>query len=189
MSFRNFKESAELLSKFFSAFGKVIRSEEIRSAMRKKPSNFTRIFKFPWFDVLLYLIFRHEKCTQSEISSYYSAISNKYLRISKQAAFKAIHKVHPRVFPLLIRKFAELFYQTDLVKTYKGYILLAEDGTTNAMLPTEEALSQFGFVGNQHVRTSDEAQRATSKSGALYDATNGLIVNFQMEEYKKSEIP
>ena len=157
--------------------------------MRKKPSYFTRIFKFPWFDVLLYLIFRHEKCTQSEISSYYSVIGKESLRISKQAAFKAIHKVHPRVFPLLIRKFAELFYQTDLVKTYKGYILLAEDGTTNAMLPTEEALSQFGFVSNQHIKSSDEAQRATSKSGALYDVTNGLIVNFHMEEYKKSEIP
>ena len=111
-----------------------MRTDEIRSAMRKKPSYFTRIFKFPWFDVLLYLIFRHEKCTQSEISSYYSAIGKENLRISKQATFKAIHKVHPRVFPLLIRKFAELFYQTDLVKTYKGYILLAEDGTTNAML-------------------------------------------------------
>ena len=157
--------------------------------MRKKPSDFTRVFKFPWFDVLLYLIFRHEKCTQSELSSYYSAIDKKHLRISKQAAFKAIHKVKPGVFPVLIRKFAELFYRTPLVKTYKGYILLAEDGTTNAILPSEEALAQFGFVGNQHIKTSDEAQHATSKSSALYDVTNGLIVNFQMEEYKKSEIP
>ena len=110
-------------------FGKVIRSEEIRLKMRKFPNVFVRIFKFPWFDVLFYLIFRHEKCTQSEISSYYSVINKKDLRISKQAAFKAIHKVNPAVFPLLIRKFAVLFYQSLLVKTHKGYILLAEDGT------------------------------------------------------------
>lgn len=189
MNLRRFEESSNNLSVFFVQFGKVIRSDETRSKMRKIPTAFTRIFKFPWFDILLYLIFRHEKCTQSEISSYYSAINKKNIRISRQAAFKAIHKVNPMVFPFLIRRFAELFYQTKIVKTYKGYILLAEDGTTNALTATEESLSQFGFVPNQHVRKQEDAQRATSKSAALYDVTNGLIVDFQMKEYKTSEIP
>lgn len=157
--------------------------------MRKVPTAFTRVFKFPWFDVLLYLIFRHEKCTQSEISSYYSMINKKALRISKQAAFKAANKVNPAVFPLLIRKFAEGFYQSPLVKTHKGYILLAEDGTTNELLATDESLSVFGFAENQHVRTANEAQKAISRSAALYDVTNGLIVDFRMENYKTSEIP
>ena len=107
-----------MLSEFFCKFGKIIRSEEIRSAMRKKPSDFIRIYKFPWFDILLYLIFRHEKCTQSEISSYYASINRKKLRISKQAAFKAIHKVNPGVFPLLIRKFAEMFGNMNGLGTY-----------------------------------------------------------------------
>ena len=157
--------------------------------MRKKPSDFIRIYKFPWFDILLYLIFRHEKCTQSEISSYYASNNRKKLRISKQAAFKAIHKVNPGVFPLLIRKFAEMFYNSSLVKTYKGYILLAEDGTTNALMATEESLLQFGFVANQHIKTPEDAQKSTSRSAALYDVTNGLIVNFQMVNIKISEIP
>ena len=185
----SFSESSRMLSEFFCRFGKVIRSEEIRSAMRKKATDFIRIFKFPWFDILLYLIFRHEKCTQSEISTYYSAIGKKDLRISKQAVFKAIRKVNPDVFPLLVRKFAELFYQSSLVKTYKGYVLLAEDGTTNALMPTNESLSKFGFSENQYIQTKEDAKKATSKSAALYDVTNGLIVNFRMEEFKKSEIP
>ena len=157
--------------------------------MRKFPNVFVRIFKFPWFDVLFYLVFRHEKCTQSEISSYYSVINKKDLRISKQAAFKAIHKVNPAVFPLLIRKFAELFYQSLLVKTHKGYILLAEDGTTNELISTDDSLSRFGFASNQHIKTADDAHKATSKSASLYDVTNGLIVDFSMENYKASEIP
>ena len=130
-----------------------------------------------WFDVLFYLIFRHEKCTQSEISSYYSVINKKDLRISKQAAFKAIHKVNPAVFPLLIRKFAELFYQSLLVKTHKGYILLAEDGTTNELISTDDSLSRFGFASNQHIKTADDAHKAISKSASLYDVTNGPIVD------------
>ena len=178
-----------MLSEFFSAFGKIILSEEIRSAIRKKPTDFIRKFKFPWFDVLLYLIFRHEKCTQSELSTYYATMGKRELRISKQAAFKAIKKVNPAVFPLLIRKFVELFYRSSLVKTYKGYILLAEDGTTNELTATEESLSKFGFSQNQHVKSSEDAHKATSRSSALYDVTNGIIVDFRMEEFNKSEIP
>ena len=189
MNFRSFEASSKKLTAFFAEFGKLLRSEEIRSKTRKRLSDFVRIFKFPWYDVLLYLIFRDEKCTSSEISSYYSTIGKPDLRISKQAAFKAIKKVNPGVFPVLIRKFAELFYKTELVKKYKGYILLAEDGTTNSLMATEESLMQFGFVSNQHITSAEDANKATSKSAALYDVTNGLIVNFQMKEYKKSEIP
>ena len=75
------------------------------------------------------------------------------------------------------------------MKTYKGYILLAEDGTTNELTATEESLSKFGFSQNQHVKTSEDAHKATSRSSALYDVTNGIIVDFRMEEFNKSEIP
>lgn len=189
MSSRNFDKRATALSNLFRWFGNYLRSNDVRCQTRKSPRDFSRIYKFPWYDVLCYLIFRHEKCTQSEISSYYSSIGKPDLRISKQAAFKAVQKVRWEVFPLLIRKLAEKFYSSSLVKTHKGYILLAEDGTTNALLPTVEALNMFGFVTNPTVKKADDAKKATSRSASLYDVTNGLIVNFSMNQYKRSEIP
>ena len=177
------------LSVLFCKFGNYIRSEKVRSITRKHPNDFVRIFKFPWYDVLLYLIFRTEKCTQSELSKYYSSIGKSNLRISKQAAFKALKKVRPEVFKDLNHNLAKFFYESDLVKTYKGYILLAEDGTTNELHPTKKALDNFGFVGNQYIRNEDEAQKATCRSAALYDITNGLVVDFSMNPFKKAEIP
>ncbi len=155
---------------------------------RKYPNTFVRIYKFPWYDVLYYLIFRHEKCTQSELSTYYHRIGKPKLRISKQAAFKAIKKVRPDVFRALIRKFSELFYRSPLVKTHKGFIILAEDGTCNELLPSEESLKQFTVVKNRFVRKDSEAGKVTSQSAALYDVTNGLVVDFSMDPYHTSEM-
>lgn len=177
------------ISTLFGKFGSYIRSNRVRHLIRKQPNDFVRVFKFPWYDVLLYLIFRTEKCTQSELSKYYSDIGRSNLRISKQAAFKALKKVNPNVFLDLIHNFARFFYESDLVKTYKGYILLAEDGTANELQPSKKALDRFGFVINQFIRNDKDAQKATSRSAALYDITNGLIVDFTMNPYKKSEIP
>lgn len=166
-----------------------IRSEEIRALCRKRPSDFTRIYKFPWFDVLLFLIFRSEKDIPSEISKFFSTINRSLYRISRQAAFKALKKIDPEVFPALLRKFSELFYSSDLVKTFKGYVLWAEDGTALNLYKTDESLEKYGFVINQNVTDTSKAKKATSRSSALYDVTNGLIVNFIMDRFDRSEIP
>lgn len=173
----------------FSWFGRFIKSEVVRVATRKAPNYFVRKYKFPWYDVLLFLIFRCRKCIGSELSQYYSQLGLSQLRISRQAAFKAIKKVDPSVFKLLIHKLAERFYQSDLVKTYKGYILLAEDGTTINFYKTNESLRRYGWVFNQHTTNEEKAKKATSRSAALYDITNGLIIDFAMKRFKDSEIP
>ena len=178
------------LEHFFRKFGDYIRSPIVRSLSKTKTSDFTRIYKFPWFDVILYLIFRSEKTSQGELSKYFSDIGRPGYQVSKQAMLKAVNKLNPNVFIDLIHHFAELFYQSeDLVKTYRGYILLAEDGTTLELRPTVQALMQYGFVTNSKVKDMFDAVNATSRSSALYDVTNGLVVDFTMENYSKSEIP
>ena len=123
------------------------------------------------------------------LGRYYSDIGLSVLRISRQAAFKAIKKVNPSVFNLLISRLAERFYQSELVKNYKGYVLLAEDGTTLNLYKTSDSLQKFGCVFNQIVTSEDKAAKATSRSAALYDVTNGLIIDFKMKRFKDSEIP
>ena len=173
----------------FSWFGRFIKSDEVLVATRKFSNAFVRKFKFPWYDVLLFLIFRCQKCISSELSRYYSDIGLSELRISRQAAFKAVKKVNPSVFGLLIHRLAERFYQSDLVKNYKGYVLLAEDGTTLNLYKTDESMKKYGYVPNKTVTSEDKALKATSRSAALYDVTNGLIIDFKMKRYKDSAIP
>ena len=183
------KDPGREIAKIFRSFGAYIRSEEVRALCRKRPTDFIRVYKFPWFDILLFLIFRCKECITSELCNYYSSIGWSERRVSRQAAFKAVKKLNPKVFPALISKFAELFYRSPLVKTYKGYILLAEDGTTLNMPATDESLECFGYVFNQHIKSNKDIKKATSRSAALYDVTNGLIINFVMKKFIDSELP
>ena len=177
------------IANLFRKFGAYIRSEEVRELCRKKPSDFTRIYKFPWFDILLYIIFRCKECVTTELSNYYAGIGWSEKRVSRQAAFKALKKLNPRVFEFLIHKFAELFYTSPLVKTFRDYLLIAVDGTTLNFPASMLSLQKFGFIFNQHIRTENDAKKATSQSSALYDVTNGIILDFMMKRYKDSEIP
>lgn len=177
------------MARFFRNFGDYIRTPGVRSLCRTHSSDFTRVYKFPWYDVILYFIFRSETTSSGELTRYFSDIGRIKSRISKQAMFKATRKLNSNVFIDLIHHFAEMFYKTDLVKKYRGYILLAEDGTTLELRPTEQALTEYGFVRNSKVTDKFEAVNATSRSSALYDVTNGLVVDFTMQNFAKSEIP
>ena len=177
------------IANLFRRFGDYIRSDRVRSLSRTYHQDFTRVFKFPWYDVILYFIFRSEKNTPSELSKYYSSIGKTKLQISRQALFKAAHKLNSNAFIDLIHKFSEMFYQTGLVKTYRDYILLAEDGTTLEIRPTIQGITTYGVDQNQHIPFEYDAPQAISRSSALYDVTNGLIVDFTMKRYNNSEMP
>ena len=84
------------IARLFSRFGNYIRSEELRSLCRSHASDFTRVYKFPWYDLILYMIFRSEKCVSSELSKYFNAIGKPENQISKQALFKAAKKLKDR---------------------------------------------------------------------------------------------
>lgn len=177
------------IAKLFRKFGAYIRSEEVRDLCRKKSSDFTRAYKFPWFDVLLYIIFRCKECVTTELSNYYAGIGLSEKRVSRQAAFKALKKLNPQVFDPLIHKFVELFYKSPLVKTFRSYLLIAVDGTTLNFPAGRLSLQRFGYIKNVSIRTDADAKKATSRSSALYDVTNGIILDFVMRRYKDSEIP
>lgn len=177
------------IARLFSRFGNYIRSEELRSLCRSHASDFTRVYKFPWYDRILYMIFRSEKCVSSELSKYFNAIGKPENQISKQALFKAAKKLNVNALIKLVHVLPEFFYETDLVKTYHGYILLAEDGTTLELMPEWAAILNYGFAKNQTVKDEFDATKAVSRSAALYDVINGLIVDFTMKRYTDAEMP
>lgn len=50
-------------------------------------------------------------------------------------------------------------------------------------------MKKYGYVPNNRITSEEKALKVTSRSAALYDVTNGLIVDFKMKRYKDSEIP
>ena len=119
------------ISQLLFDFNSYIHSDLIQSVIGKRKQDFTRNRNMCFFNILYFLIFRSCSNLNSELSSFYSSLGCLKKRISKQAMHKAVKKVNPNVFTLLIHKFSSLFYKSNLPKTYKGYIILSEDGTSN----------------------------------------------------------
>lgn len=180
----NLKEIAKLLI----SFNKFIKSSKVNNEIRKKSTDFIRKRKFVFYDVLHFLIFRSEKCIPAELTKFFCDIDKLKNRISRQAAFKALKKVNPNVFYLLIRKFSELFYSSDLVKTFKGYVLLSVDGTSTNLIATDESIDKYEFHRSAYIKNKEDAKKATSRNSAIYDVTNGLIVDYEMSKWTDSEI-
>ncbi len=116
-------------------------------------------------------------------------MNNKMDRVSKQALYQAANKLNPNVFHYLMKEFAKLFYQSSLVKKHKGFILLAEDGTTIQIPYSLHNINEFNFSQSRTVQTIYDVKTVVSKSAGLYDVTNGLFLDFSMEQAKCSETP
>jgi len=189
MSSERNRERERSLAGLLAGFGRYIRSEEVRSAAGRRTCDFTRVHKLPWYDMIMLMTFRNEKCIPSEMAGYYATIGKPDRRISRQAFHKAARKTNPEVFLRLVGYLAGRFYGSGLVKDHKGYVVLAVDGTCNSLPPCDEALEALGFAPNQHSAGKESANAATSRSSALYDVTNGLVVDFVLEKYEMGEIP
>lgn len=178
-----------VLADLLFQFNEVINTTIVRKLAAAHLSDFTRIRKMSYAHLIYYLVFRDNKNTNTELTSFFKKLGVPKNRISKQALHKAVKKLNPNVFSYLINRFATLFYQTSLNKTFKGYNILAEDGTYLEIPYNVMNLNAFQFVANQHVASMFDVRKIQSKSAGLYDVMNGLFIDFTMEKATYSETP
>lgn len=176
---------AELLSEFNS----IIHSDLVRSLSAKEKRFFSRNRNMTFFHLIYYFIFRHCNTSNYELSSFYSSLHCLDKRISKQALNVDIKKMNPNVMTYLIYQFATLFYHSPLPKTYRGYTLIAEDGTYVDIPYNVLNLNTYQFCEGKSVRNMFDVLKIQSKSGGLYDVMNGLFIDFSMKPAPYSETP
>lgn len=94
------------------------------------------------------------------------------------------------VWPLINRHFYETLYKFGLFnRTYKGYLVIAIDGST-ASLPAHPALNQvFGGSLSDSVPSKEDLKVPLSRISTLYDPLNKIILDFIVRPYNESEIP
>ncbi len=177
------------MTDFFNSFADVLSSDITRNLSRNFSSNFTRNRTMTFRDVILYFVFRNSKDTNTDLTKYFCSTDRLEKRITKQALNVDIKKLNPSVFRYLFKEFAKEFYQSKLPKTYKGYTLLAEDGTFLEIPYSIHNIYNFGFWKNQYVKDIFDVKKVLSKSAGLYDVTNGIFLDFMMRPAPYSEIP
>ena len=137
-----------------------------------------RVLTFPV--VVLFLVNLAKKSLQVSLNEFCKA--SDLLQVTKQAFSKARKKLSPQTFVLLNRKLVEEYYSDNIFSTWKGFRLLAIDGS-DLQLPQKENLkAEFGTAKNQAGSTL-----AMAKISYAYDVINRMTLDAQIDYCKAPE--
>ncbi len=162
-----------------------IQSKEFKERGRKSIKDFTRKRKMDFEKLIHYILNKRGLCTNMEINSFFNKI-NEETEMSAQSLLDQRLKLNPEIFVDLNTEYLKGFYDeyrdTD-VKTYKGYILKAIDGSDFEIPNTSKAKKEYGAVKSQIGETIPR----TSVS-MCYDLLNQYIIDVIPEKYRTSEL-
>lgn len=162
-----------------------IQSEELKEKGRKNIKDFTRKRKMDFEKLIHYILNKKGLCTNMEINNFFNKI-NEDTNMSAQSLLDQRLKLNLEVFIDLNNDYLQGFYEeykdTD-VKTYKGYILKAIDGSDFEIPNTQKSRDAFGRV---QCKTGESIPR-TSVS-MCYDVLNEYIIDVIPEKYRANEI-
>ncbi len=102
--------------------------------------------------------------------------------VSKQAFSKARQKVLPEAFVLLNDKLVNEFYSDNEILKFKGYRLLAIDGSTAELPNSNEVIERFGRGKNQYGNFG-----ALGRTSVLFDVLNKVTIHSKIVPLKISE--
>jgi len=120
------------------------------------------------------------KSLSVELEDYFQIHGKQETTCSKQAVSKARMKLKHEAFIVLNDAALEEYYDTNY-KTYKGYRLLAADGSMIELPPGESIREEYGSSNNSKQRVN------CGWSVVFYDVLNEMIVSAKLHKYGKSE--
>lgn len=162
-----------------------IGSTELKEKGKNSVNDFTRKRKMDFEKLIHYILNRRGLSTIMEINNFFNKIGEN-IDMSAQSLLEQRLKLNPEVFIELNREYLEVFYKkykdTD-VKTYKGYILKAIDGSDFEIPNTKKSRDEFGRVQG----TAGESIPRASVS-MCYDVLNEYVIDVIPEKYRTGEI-
>jgi len=164
----------------FQVLKEYIWSDELKNQGRMSVKNFIRerVLTFPV--LVSFLINLAKKSLQVSLNDFCK--TSDLLFVTKQAFSKARKKLSPNTFILLNRKLVEEYYSDNLYSTWKGFRLIAVDGSDIQLPNKEDIKMKFGCAMNQQGPTL-----AMAKISYAYDVLNHITLDAQMGYCKASE--
>lgn len=135
------------------------------------------------FESLFWCISAHsKKSLQVECSKINEKFENVIPTFSPQAFSKARDKIKSSAFYELFKVSVDCFNNNvNSAKTYKGFRVIAADGTKLQIPDTKENREQFGTAGNKNGVVS------MSAASILYDVLNDLILDAEITGVNSAE--
>lgn len=149
-------------------------------------NSFTRNRKMNFKDYVWYLIFQKGRTASMELDEYLKHKNNTYkISISKQAFSKQRLNIKPEIFIDLYKDYLTDFYvnSKNEVKTYKGYHVLAIDGSMFEIPNTKELREIFKTQKN----SSGHRESARARVSGIYDVENEFIIDAIITDCEQGE--
>jgi hypothetical protein len=162
-----------------------IHSEWIKNAARFEGdfSSWTRRRDMPLEDMLICALAKKGLSGVMEVRHYFQAAEKVEQTVSKQDYFQQRKKLNPEVFRLLNRNYLKRFYGGQEAKTWRGYLVMAADGS-RAEIP--DSAENRLFYGESVNKYGNRVARANVS--ALHDVFNRFLLDIGIHNYRSSEI-
>lgn len=162
-----------------------ILSEEIVTKARKNKKDFTRNRKLTVKDLIFYNLNKRGLTTKMELEDFINLCDKE--DISSPALLKQREKLNEEIFKYLNEESMKNFYNkfSEEVKTFKGYIITAIDGS-DCEIPNTP-LTRKNYKA-QKSSTSDKDRCARIKLSNCYDILNNYILDTQIEQNRFDEL-
>jgi len=132
------------------------------------------------FNEIIYTLLSMVKgSTQNTLERVFPQLKKENLHMSQQAFSKARQKIKWEAFEELFEASVEGSYNED-IKLWRGYRLMATDGTFLRLPSDAELLKYFGGLGN-------ECKAATALASILYDLENDIVVDAKIAPIRENE--
>ena len=156
---------------------KVIYSDSIIKGYKMNKTDFSRVRKQPFGDMLLFMINFLKKSLPIEIDNFVNFLNSnarnlKIKDFTKSAFVQKRRKINPEVFKYLTTVISDNFYVENNpgFDSLYGYRILAVDGSKISLPFTEELKGAFGVTTNQH-----KTEIVQAVSSVLYDVLNRIV--------------
>jgi hypothetical protein len=162
---------------------KINNADYIKARCKKNAKDFTRDRKLTPKELILYNINNRGKTIKMELNDFLEKCSLE--DVSDVALLKQREKLNEEVFKILNDESMIDFYANfkNEVKTYKGYILTAIDGSDCEVPNTLETRQRYKAKNSK-----PDNKIARIKLSNCYDVLNNFILDTQIGNYKYNEI-
>jgi hypothetical protein len=166
----------------FEKLIKNINDEGIISLCKKAPQNFTRQRKIGARELIVYNLNKKGLTTKMELEDF--IVECNIEDVSSPALLKQREKLNPEVFKYLHNDNLKAFYNqfSSEVKTFKGHILAAIDGSDWEIPNTQYARGAYNAQKNQYTSI------ARMKVSNCFDVLNCYVLDTQIESNKFNEL-
>lgn len=158
-----------------------ILSEEFLTSARKTERAFTRKRKMPFCDIIFFMLGSLRRSVQRELEIFFQEKGK--AMVSRQAFAIAREQIRPEAIRSLNDDIIEEFEtKDDTIETYKGYRLIAVDGSIIDLPNTKALQDRFGFSSNATGKVFAKAMAMTA-----FDVLNKFTLFAELYRYDESE--